>query len=203
MQGGFPFNHYMRKILISLTLLIAGMASAQTDSLSMSDILKKLNNLEKMKSTNDTLSSIKVITDRGYAEQVNNKTTVVKKINVGVQQPVTENIIDTTVLQPVIHFDTAAYNLGSITQGDIARQKFTFINKGTDDLEILDVAADCSCTSPDWSKGPIKPGGTGYVIATYDSKEDMGNFMKTVTVIHNSGKGYTFLEIKGFVAPKL
>jgi len=70
-------------------------------------------------------------------------------------------------------------------------------------LFITDVVADCSCTSPDWTKGDIKPGEKGYVIATYDSKEDVGKFMKTITVLHNSGDGYTFLEISGFVAPKL
>jgi hypothetical protein len=31
----------------------------------------------------------------------------------------------------------------------------------------------------------------------------MGKFMKTLTVLHNAGEGYGFVEIQGFVAPKL
>ena len=100
------------------------------------------------------------------------------------------NSIDTTALEAIIQFDTATFNLGTIAQGAIAKQKIIFTNVGTEDLEIISVAADCNCncTSQDWSKGPVKPGDTDYVLATYDSKEDMGRFLKTITVLHNSGE---------------
>ena len=100
------------------------------------------------------------------------------------------NSIDTAALQAIIQFDTATFNLGTIAQGAIAKQKIIFTNVGTEDLEIISVAADCNCncTSQDWSKGPVKPGDTDYVLATYDSKEDMGRFLKTITVLHNSGE---------------
>ncbi len=171
-------------------MLFALTSWAQKDSTanSMDDILLKLSKLEELKGANDTVSSLKVITDTVYAQSL---------------EPKQASVDDSNVLKALIHFDTASYDMGSITQGDIAKQRFEFVNKGKQDLFITDVVADCSCTSPDWTKGDIKPGGKGYIIATYDSKEDVGKFMKTITVLHNSGEGYTFLEISGFVAPKL
>jgi hypothetical protein len=171
-------------------MLIALSTWAQKDSsaTAMDDILLKLNKLEELKGANDTVSSLKVITDTMYAQSV---------------EPIQASVEDSNVLKAQIIFDTATYDMGSITQGEIAKQRFEFVNTGTQDLFITDVVADCSCTSPDWTKGDIKPGQKGYVIATYDSKEDVGKFMKTITVLHNSGAGYTFLEISGFVAPKL
>lgn len=143
------------------------------------------------------------------------KDTVVKKPVVRIKETVVKDTIATKTVAiiekdsvpskgvAIIKFDKRSYELGSIDQGKIVVQKFTFTNTGTGILYITGVAPDCSCTSPEWSKDPIKPGEHGYVIATYDSKGDMGKFLKTITVIHNSEKGHTFLDIRGFVAPKL
>ena len=150
--------------------------SAQIDSNSVDDILSKLSRLEQLKEAENTLSSLKLITYTNYAKALNSDSL-----------PAT-NSIDTTALEAIIQFDTATFNLGTIAQGAIAKQKVIFTNVGTEDLEIISVAADCNCTSQDWSKGPVKPGETDYVLATYDSKEDMGRFLKTITVLHNSGE---------------
>lgn len=107
------------------------------------------------------------------------------------------------VSQPLIHFDTATYHIKNVTQGDIIKQTYTFTNTGTDDLALIDVVPDCSCTSPKWTKGAVSPREKGFIIVTYDSKEDIGKFLKTITVLHNAGEGYSFLELRGFVAPKL
>jgi hypothetical protein len=58
--------------------------------------------------------------------------------------------IDTTVLQPITGFKSPTVNLGSVAQGEKVKQRFTFVNNGNDDLEIIDVVADCSCTSQEW-----------------------------------------------------
>ena len=77
------------------------------------------------------------------------------------------------------------------------------VEDGLYNLEIINVIPDCSCTSPEWSTEIVRPGMNGYIIATYDSHEDIGKFLKTITVLHNAGEGFTFLEISGFVSPKL
>ncbi|PCJ65886.1 MAG: hypothetical protein COA58_07330 [Bacteroidetes bacterium] len=169
--------------LLSITLILSTLFSwAQKDSVhvDINNVLRKLGHLEKQNDNNDTVS----FTDTSYASSFGPKD-------------------KSPILKAGITFDTVDYNMGNIIQGVIVKQRFTFINTGTNNLEIINVVADCSCTSPDWTKDIIKPGEKGFVIATYDSKEDIGKFMKTITVLHNSGEGYTFLEIKGFVAPKL
>ncbi len=186
MRGVFSLNT-MRKYFVILVLLSALTMFGQNDSISINDILDKLNNLEKLKVKNDSVSSVKAITDAAYANSIG----------------VVNDSIAKDIYGPIIHFDTSEYCLGSITQGVVAKQKFSFTNKGTEDLEIINVVPDCSCTSPEWSDKPIKPGEKRYIIATYDSKEDVGKFIKTITVLHNAGEGWSFLEIRGFVAPKL
>ncbi len=100
-------------------------------------------------------------------------------------------------------FDTLIYELGSISQGTIVKQRFNFTNTGSQDIHTINVVPDCSCTSPQWTEGAIAPGERGSILVTYDSKDDIGNFLKTITVLHDSGEGFTFLEMKGFVALKL
>lgn len=100
-------------------------------------------------------------------------------------------------------FDTITFDVGSITQGEIIEKTFTFTNTGNEDLEIINVLPDCSCTSPQWTDGVIKPGESGIIITKYDSHDDIGKIFKTITVLHNAGEGFSFLEIVGFVGPKL
>ncbi len=103
----------------------------------------------------------------------------------------------------LISFDTLSYDLESINQGDVVVKKFMFENTGNQPLNIIKVIPDCSCTSPTWTKEVIGPGRSGQITVSYDSKEDIGKILKSITVLHNSGEGFTFLELKGFVAPKL
>lgn len=176
----------MRKIFISLTILIAGVVSAQTDSVSVSDILSRLSSLEEMKTKNDTVSSMKAITDKDYAETL---TEVAIK--------------DTVVAGPLIVFDTMSYDLGNITQGEIAKRKFIFTNTGNAKLYVTQIVVDCGCTEPEWTQDAVMPGESGYIIAKYDSKDDIGKIQKSLTVVHNSDDGFTYLTLTGYVAPKL
>jgi hypothetical protein len=206
----------MKQILLLPLLALSILGIAQTDTTPANDILNKLKKLEELKAKNSEINPVKVITDSSYAKKVTgenkNDAPIATKPVVKVKPIETRDKVvpkkhivevDTNILQPIIVFDTAAYDLGSVEQGKIVKQKFTFTNKGTDDLELINVVPDCSCTSPEWSTEKIKPGQKGYVIATYDSTEDIGKFLKTITVLHNSGDGWTFLEIRGYVAPKL
>lgn len=189
---------------------------AQTDSAGVNDILTKLKKLEDLKAKDKSINPLKAITDTSYSKIMRGETsaplpaigektmTTANTTNPIKEQKVQSVLeVDTNVLQAVIQFDELTYNLGSVDQGKIVKQKFTFTNTGTDDLELINVVPDCSCTSPEWSEGKIKPGEKGYVIVTYDTKEDMGKFLKTITVLHNSGEGWSFIEIHGYVAPKL
>ena len=58
--------------------------------------------------------------------------------------------------------------------------------------------ASCGCTTPEWPKEPIKPGGTATIKATYNAAA-MGVFTKTITVVSNANPNQKVLIIKGEV----
>ena len=69
---------------------------------------------------------------------------------------------------------------------EAGRQTFDFIvkNTGSQPLVIQRVTASCGCTTPEWTKSPVPPGGTGKVTAIYDPANRPGVFNKTLTVLY-------------------
>jgi hypothetical protein len=98
----------------------------------------------------------------------------------------------------VAAFDAQVFDFGKIKQGTPVTHEFTFTNNGTVPLIITNVQASCGCTTPDWSRDPIAPGGRGFIKATY-SAAGVGTFNKSVTVMANVDGGNVQLQIKGEV----
>lgn len=80
---------------------------------------------------------------------------------------------------------------------------FTFKNLTQSPLTIKNVRASCGCTTPNWSKEPIAPEGTGEITVTYNAKNRPGAFHKSITVtLSNGTEDFTqVLFIKGQVTP--
>jgi hypothetical protein len=98
-----------------------------------------------------------------------------------------------------IVFDKTAHNFGEIDQkGGPQTFSFEFTNKGAEPVMIQNVTASCGCTSPDWSKAPVPPGGRGYVKATYTPSGVMP-FNKSLTVYSNGTPASINLYISGRV----
>lgn len=95
-------------------------------------------------------------------------------------------------------FDSQNFDFGKIKQGVPATHEFTFTNKSNVTMVITGVQASCGCTTPDWSKNPIPPGGQGFVKATFNAA-GVGNFDKSVTVTANVEAGMISLRIHGEV----
>jgi Protein of unknown function (DUF1573) len=66
-------------------------------------------------------------------------------------------------------FDKTVHDFGKITDGEEVQHKFKFKNTGKGNLTISNVQASCGCTTPEWTKEIIAPGGEGYVMATFNS----------------------------------
>ncbi len=99
-------------------------------------------------------------------------------------------------------FEAQNFDFGKIKQGVPATHEFTFTNKSKVTMVITGVQASCGCTTPDWSKNPIPPGGQGFVKATYNAA-GVGAFDKSVTVTANVEAGAIPLRIHGeVVAPQ-
>ncbi len=84
------------------------------------------------------------------------------------------------------------------------RQTYDFYvtNTGNQPLVIQNIVASCGCTTPEWTKGPIAPGGKGKITAIYDPKDRPGAFNKTLSVYMNTKPEVTVLTIKGEVTAR-
>lgn len=97
-----------------------------------------------------------------------------------------------------ITFDKEVHDFGIIPQGTPASFTFTFKNSGKESLIVTSAQASCGCTTPEWTKEPIKKNGKGFVKATYNAAS-IGQFTKQVTVMSNAKKGTVTLTIRGEV----
>ena len=108
-----------------------------------------------------------------------------------------------------ITFLESEHDFGQIEEnGGNVSHTFEFINEGDSPLVILSVKPSCGCTTPDWSKDPIKSGSKGYIVAEYNPKGRPGVFRKSLAVISNSETNSqklstsTYIYIKGKVSKK-
>ncbi len=112
-------------------------------------------------------------------------------------------VVEAQNSKPAFSFNETLHNFGEIQEenGKVSYQ-FDFTNTGGQPIVIHNVRASCGCTSPEWTKQPIAPGGKGYVKATFDPSNRPGNFNKTITVTANTETPNTVLRITGKVLPR-
>lgn len=96
-----------------------------------------------------------------------------------------------------IVFKEAEFNFGRIPQGKPVTHVFEVVNKSNAPLALENVQASCGCTTPEWNKEMIPPGGTTKITVGYNSAAE-GAFEKTISVFYHNGKMKTF-TIKGSV----
>jgi hypothetical protein len=103
--------------------------------------------------------------------------------------------------QPV-QFERNTHNFGQIfEQNGNATHEFKFKNTSNAPVTISRVGASCGCTTPDWSKEPIPPGGEGFVKAEYNPLGRPGPFEKYLTVTIDGYPNNIELMIEGEVVP--
>lgn len=95
-------------------------------------------------------------------------------------------------------WEAASHDFGKIKQGVPVTHEFKFTNTGKSALVIVNAQPSCGCTTPDWTKTPVPPGGSGFIKATFNAAA-AGPFNKTITVTANTQEGATYLTIKGEV----
>lgn len=102
----------------------------------------------------------------------------------------------------IIEFDTKDYDFGTVNEGEVVEGVFKITNKGKTDLIITDASASCGCTVPEWPKNPIKPGDSGELKFSFDSKGRTGKQSKSITLQTNTAEVTEMLRIGGTVTPK-
>ena len=104
--------------------------------------------------------------------------------------------------QPMMKLSQTEHNFGTFKE-EAGRQTHEFLvtNSGNAPLVIQNIVASCGCTTPEWTKEPIPPGGKGKITAIYDPQNRPGAFNKTLSVYTNSKPEVVVLSIKGEVIP--
>ena len=102
-----------------------------------------------------------------------------------------------------LEFGTSKHDFGKFKEeAGPQTANFEFTNTGTSDLLVTRVLASCGCTTPDWTKHPVKPGEKGFVKVTYDPRNRPNKFKKTATVYTNGQPKVSVLIIEGDVIPR-
>jgi|SRR5690554_5170397 len=99
-------------------------------------------------------------------------------------------------------FEEVEFDFGTINEGHVVEHEFKFTNSGQAPLIISNVQASCGCTTPDWTKTPIKPGEGGFVKVSFNSTARTGVQSPTVSIQANTSPNITRVRLKGTVTPK-
>jgi Protein of unknown function (DUF1573) len=87
---------------------------------------------------------------------------------------------------PVITLEKNTHDFGDIYQGDVVEHTFKFTNTGNQPLLITNIQTSCGCTTPQWPRDPIMPGGKGELKVGFNSTGKMGKQIKVLPIISNS-----------------
>lgn len=77
-----------------------------------------------------------------------------------------------------------SFNFGTIPQGKPVYHSFEVFNTGKTPMVISNVQTSCGCTTPEWTKEPILPGGTKIIKVGYNAAAE-GHFEKFITISYN------------------
>jgi hypothetical protein len=97
----------------------------------------------------------------------------------------------------VLQVKELSHDFGKIPQGRPATYTFEILNTGADPLRLDNVQASCGCTTPEWSKDAISPGGKSQIKVGYNAFAE-GHFNKTITITYGNHQTKT-LTISGEV----
>ncbi len=99
---------------------------------------------------------------------------------------------------PKLHFDSTHYHIGTIKQGEIKNFELSFINAGTELLEIKLISA-CECTTVDWPVLPIPSGVQKKLKISYNSKDKKGLQIVDLDIMTNMPEDRIFIKFELFV----
>ena len=102
---------------------------------------------------------------------------------------------------PEIEFTSVVHDFGTIPYEGNGTYTFEFKNVGKEPLVLGEVRSSCGCTTPEYTKSPIKKGEKGQIKVTYNTKI-IGPFTKSIYVPSNAKTQNVTLTIKGTVSDK-
>lgn len=102
-----------------------------------------------------------------------------------------------------MRFEQEEWDFGRIREVDgPVEHTFTFTNTGRQPFVIEKVAVSCGCTTPLFSKDPIRPGEQGTLTVRYDPTERPGEFVHDIHIGSRKGRNKNVVRIRGEVIPR-
>ena len=99
-------------------------------------------------------------------------------------------------MQTQVSLSKTVVDFDKFPKGEKQEGSFVLTNTGNSLLVIQDILTSCGCTKVEYSKEPVRPGGTLEVKVLYEA-EDAGYFNKVVTVYCNAKSSPLRLTVKG------
>ena len=102
-----------------------------------------------------------------------------------------------------LEIDKTVHNFGDIMldSGPVSCT-FTLKNTGSKPAVIYNVTTTCGCTDVEWTREPIRPGGSGKIAVTYSNDEGPYPFDKSLTVYLSDVKKPVLLKLRGVCMEK-
>ena len=116
-----------------------------------------------------------------------------------IRNPATAELTGDTSQLARIRFEESEFDFGEVTEGAIVTHSFKFTNTGKVPLTILNARSTCGCTIPEWPEEPIPPGGTGEILAKFNTDMKKNQQRKAITVTANTYPNETQIMLKGIV----
>lgn len=96
--------------------------------------------------------------------------------------------------------DSCCVDLGVIRGDTIAEGRLGFRNTGDVPLQILSIFSDCGCTSSDYTKDSVEPGGSGEIRIRFNPKgRTPGPFRKALRIRSTADNPRVVVTVKGEV----
>ncbi len=105
--------------------------------------------------------------------------------------------------EEVVRFEEKVHDFGDLLLSDKSVScKFKFTNISGKPIVVHNVVSSCGCTVPQWTREPVKPGGTGAIEVTFKNDQGAYPFSKSITAYISGINRPVVLHIKGVVYGK-
>ena len=119
-----------------------------------------------------------------------------------IRNPATADMpLDTNQLARITYAEPE-FNFGTVKEGDVVTHVFKFVNTGKVPLVIQKARSSCGCTIPEWPEGAIPPGGTGEILAKFNTTGKMEKQHKVIYVTANTYPNESKVSLVGEVTPQ-
>lgn len=97
-------------------------------------------------------------------------------------------------------FEETIHDFGTVARGAKAEHRFKLSNIYIEDVHISGVRSSCGCTTPTISQEHLKTYDEGYIVATFNTRNHLGQKSATVTVtLDKPFPAEVQLQVAGFI----